>query len=350
MSGDLRPVLERARRHAPPSNTDLLDVARRRDRRSRRERGTAIIVALTLTLATLGAGTLLLLQDRDGGRVASTDVPQALEIGPGQSWYREVLVFGINGCDADMQGCGFSGPGAWTTPFPYVGRGRIELWWSPDGPARVVSRVLEPIFFSAEEEAEFVELNGPIEAGPDEVEEYGPGAFAETYPDDDPAHGGLSSNPAVLAGQLDERLRPDSPSPVIRPTPEVEGQGPDTPALVRVLQALLPNAQPSLQAALFDVASTWEGMQVREDATDPVGRAAIELSISTEGEFHAWLFEPENHQLLAIVESDRESDAYQATIVVASGIVSTLGDVPADGGGLVQAPLTEASPISDPRA
>ena len=346
MTTDVRPDLRGAFDGVPPSTTEVADLERRRSRRQRRQRGASLAVGLALTLGIVGGAVTILRDPGPGGSsVASTGaVDPSLEIGPGEFWFRDATWYGVNSCDSDMSVCGSAGPDVGNAPFPYVSSMRIRLWWSPAGPAHEIDRVLEPSFFSTEEQNLFVELNGRFESREEEITEYPPGGFAEQHRDDDPAHGGLSSDPAILAEQLQARLGPDAASPVIHPTPEIEGQGADTPALVRVLQALLPNAQPSLQAALFEVASTWTGMQVDTQATDPAGRPAIRLSISTESQPHEWYFDPGTRQLFAIVETG------QVMLVAEASIVPTIGDTSDARTTLVATSDLPASPIPDPRA
>jgi hypothetical protein len=157
----------------------------------------------------------------------------------------------------------------------------------------------------------------------------------------------MSTQPQALAKELLARLGPDAPSPVIHPTPEPgSGQGDDIPALVRVLDAVLPNAQPALQAALFDVASQWQGMHV-ESVTDPGGRPAIELWIVTEQRRVAWYFDPTNHQLLAFTEA-YDGHVSRAMIVTRAAVVGGVGDTDVIRP-LVASPTADLHPIEDPR-
>ncbi len=343
---DVKELLEQARRQAPPTSADLDRIRNLRERKQRNGRIAATAVGLTLTLVIVA--TLFALPGHRTKTASPGSIPPGLGIGPGRFWFRRTTFYGINQCTADLGACSVFVEGG-ETPYPYVGVQTENLWWSPDGSAREESRILEPLFFSDQERTDYIDRYGPLQAGSLQASDYAPGEYAARYPDDDPAHGGLSMDPTELAAQLQDRLKAEAPSPVIHPTPEVTGQGPETPAFVRVLQALMPNADPALQAALFEVASTWEGMHTVDGVTDPVGRNAIELRINTENQLHEWFFDPSTEQLLANVEFDQHGKAYSAVFVESAGIVGSIGDHPQSGEVLVPAPVTNANPLVDPR-
>jgi hypothetical protein len=365
--GERSDLLERLARYVPPPGEALQRLLRRRERRARRARLAAGAAAIAVAAAGIASVVAAFRgtepgPDREQVDAIAAAIPEGLEVPPGRFWNRELLFYGLNQCwdgaldsgseaDADFTGaaCGFSNEFGEAQPdrYPYVGVSVHRVWWSADGPARVSERKLRAELFTEEERADFVERYGPVEPLRWETEEFWPGEYAEHYPDEDPAHG-LSTDPEVLARQLLERLAPGAPSPV----PEVTsgpGQDPDTARLWRVVEAILPTAQPTLQAAMFEVMSDWPDTEVMTGVRDPVGRHAILLQVTTEGGHHAWWFNPDTHQVLANVETWR-GVPQTAIIVVSSGFVEEIRDsVPAPAS-LVAAPLTAVSPMRDPRA
>jgi hypothetical protein len=117
----------------------------------------------------------------------------------------------------------------------------------------------------------------------------------------------LSTDPAVLAEQLREA------------TYDWE-----------MLLFETPYATPELRAAVFEVASGLDGVEVIEEAHDPAGRRAIALETSErDGSFTAtWrsYFDPGTHQALAwTFESTRGGSAW---ILLESAIVDAPGERP----------------------
>src|SRR5206468_8617560 len=117
----------------------------------------------------------------------------------------------------------------------------------------------------------------------------------------------LSTDPSTLLQQLRERTQPDG----VSPEPYAGWGGPIEWGLVRSIRELLeaPDVTPEQKAALFRVAAGIDGMQVDEQATDPIGRPAIELTIDTEHTTQRWWFDPQSEQLLA-------ADGNLGTIVI----------------------------------
>lgn len=349
-------LLERMRRYVPPADQALERLLRRRARKARRARIAAAAVALAVAVAGIGSwiaafGGTGPQSDRDERAAAiAAAIPDGLEVPPGRSWHREVLYYGLNDCVAGGCADGYFAYNEYGSAepdrYPYVGVSVHRLWWSPGGRARVSSRALRAELFTEEERADFEERYGPIEPLPWEVQDFGPGEYADRYPDADPAHG-LSSDPEVLARQLLERLEPGAPSPVAEVT-SGPGQDPDAARLWRVVEAILPSAQPMLQAAMFEVMSDWPDTEVSTGVLDPAGRPAILLRATTEGGEHAWWFDPRTHQVLANVES-WGGVPMEATIALASGFVGEIGEPVPASDSLVPPPATDGSPMRDPR-
>jgi hypothetical protein len=137
---------------------------------------------------------------------------------------------------------------------------------------------------------------------------YGPGPTgsftAGTFPTDDDVTG-LSADPSVLLGQMEDRTAPGgrSPEPAFSPGPELT-PGVTAGSLWDAASNILddPTGGPDLRAALFDVASGIPGVQVHQASTDPAGRPAVALELASigDGGGTTWLyFDPATHQLMA---------------------------------------------------
>lgn len=289
---DLREDLRRATRSVAPPNDAYERLLRRRDRRRRQERVTAGVLAMAVAVGGIGGAVFAL---RSGGGEGTR---------PGQ---------GNPGVDLSMV------PGEYSyvkTLILYTGDTTIETWWGLDGSGRTE-----------------VESNDP-HYGPPESGTFGPGEFpAEADVAD------LSTDPAVLAGQVEDRSAPGGASPQPEITPE-PGQDDRTGAMWRAVTALLemPNATPELRAALFQVAGGITGVDVVDGVEDPAGRPAILVQVDTEAEHHELYFDPTSHQLLAAVDRSLDETWSISTIVVAAGIVDSTDDVPGPGEGLIPPP------------
>ena len=91
-----------------------------------------------------------------------------------------------------------------------------------------------------------------------------------------------------------------------------------------------PYATPELRAAIFDVASGLDGVQVIEDERDPAGRPAVVLEWSERqnGDVSTWrtYFDPGTHQALAwTFDSSRGGSAW---VLLESAIVDAVGEHP----------------------
>jgi hypothetical protein len=173
----------------------------------------------------------------------------------------------------------------------------VETWWAPDGSGEVRNR-------STRQDKYPYPPTGV----------YGEGEFPELYD-----LSWLSTDAEVLAAQLREGT--------------FGGVG----------LSEIPYASPEVRAALFEVASTSEGVTAIEDAHDPAGRLAIALETSERdgADTFTWrtYFDPGTHQALAwAFESSRGGSAW---ILLESAIVDAQGERP-DIGEWLAPPVEEA--------
>jgi hypothetical protein len=254
MTTDLRSALERARDLAPASPPDLEALAGARGRRERRRRVGAMTLSLVVGLLVI-AGAFAAVRSRPGvaGPAAGGGdfpTPGGLAMPDGSYLYLHVTAFDGSG-----------GPST-------------SSWWAQDGSGRLM-----------------------LTTGEDTT--YGPGQL----PTDSGPLDGLSLDASVLREQMLQRMSPDgaSPEPFDQFSPGPGQPDHTTAGLIRSIGELLAdaNSTPQLRAALFRVAAGLDGVDVTRDATDPAGRAAIELSVTTEGSLHRWWFDPSSQQLLA---------------------------------------------------
>lgn len=208
-------------------------------------------------------------------------------------------------------------------PHAYgLGGGRVteETWWGPDGSGRREGRSTTPDYGL-----------GPIGS-------WGPGEM----PVEDLS--GLSTDPDILTHQLVERSAPGGASPQPPGTPG-PGVSVDSATLWRAISHLLemPNAEPALRAALFEVAANIPEVEVLPNTEDPVGRSAIALRMAAgDGVFHLY-FDPDTLQLLAGEERYNGGAAFYR-VVESAGVVTSTEETPEDGERLVPAP---ASPLPE---
>jgi hypothetical protein len=161
----------------------------------------------------------------------------------------------------------------------------VETWWGLDGSGEIRNR-------STRQDKYPYPPSGV----------YGEGEFPEPY-----ALSWLSTDPEVLAAQLREA------------TFGGDFALPETPY-----------ASPEVRAALFDVASTSEGVTVIEDVHDSADRPAIALETSErDGAFtETWrtYFDPGTHQAIAWTYSSSRGGS--AWLLLESGIVDEAGAMP----------------------
>jgi hypothetical protein len=290
---DVRTELERAGRYAPPLEQDPYERLRaRRDRKARRGRVTAATVSLAVAVVAI-AGLWTAFRPQGGAPTpghAASGPSVDLTVPPDGYYFLRQVWYGAEG----------HGDGAtWTQQYA------TTTWYRADDSGRIISS----------------------SDGDRTDRSFDAGAFQQdtgdlTY---------LSTDPTQLLAQVTERMQPAgrSPEPFDQFSPGPGQDGHVTAGLVRSIGELLndPNSEPSLKAALFEVASGLQGMDVQESVTDPTGRPATLLTIETEDVVHQWWFDPSSEQLLATGISDPGTgDMTALEIVEASGVSATTDD------------------------
>jgi hypothetical protein len=294
---ELRDELRRASRAVSPPDVAADEMLRRGERHRRASRAGTAAFALGLTVVVLG-GALFGLSRLGGGTPSErTGEGGDLTMGSGQYHYLKVRSVGP----------GFSLDGGAVSQEPYDTD--LETWWALDDSGRIAV---------AREGGGY---------GQPEPGTFGPGEFPlEAEGITDISH--LSTDPATLQRQLEERHGENgaSPQPEITPGP---GQDAETGKLVRDVTYLItwPNATPALRQALFEVAADLPTVQRRDGVEDPVGRDAIELSITTEDTVHTMYFDPATRLWMGTVETYGDglgSPHYQ--LVLAEGFTGSTDD------------------------
>lgn len=296
---DLKDLLEQGANAAPRKDLPLSDLHDRRDRRRRRQRLQAGVLGMTVTVALVASAILLLPAKGDSGLgaraggdglPAMTGTPPALR--PGQYSYQRILLYGT--CDvADVSPMA---PCATTVLH-------MESWWTLDDSGRKV--VLEAHDYGAGETGRF-----------------GPGQF--------PDEGDLSAfptDPEALQAFLLDRSAPGgaSPRPEVTPAPGVPL---DEGLLWNSIQDYLGstqylNATPALRAAMLRVLAEQPMVTVTSDATDPAGRAAVELRFRAyDADTHVFV-DPGSGDFLAMTQRYDGQDAISVTLVEAAGFTAT---------------------------
>ena len=300
--------LVRAGHLVDPPEPSLERLLRRRDRRDRNRRIGSAFLALAIAAGGTG-GALYALRGIAPGpdRIEPGNPPGTVTmppLAPGEYFYeKSIRIIG--------EGPGLEG-----------GRVVVETWWATNGSGRRESEATTPDY-------------GLPPGGT-----WGPGEFPEI---EDLSK--LSTDPDQLALQLSVRSAPGgaSPQPDVTPGP---GQTAESGGLWRAVTALLemPNAEPALRAALFEVAADITGVEMISDVQDPVGRDAVMLRISSEGADKQLFFDPRTHQLLASVE-DYEGSPTWYRIVTEAGVVGSTEDAPSADEAFFPSPV---GPIPDP--
>ena len=239
----------------------------KRDRRRRSQRLASAAVAFAMAAAAVGGGVVLL-----------SGLWQDRHDAPGTGWQPtrrlalrsgEYFYLRVESDEAGEDG--------WVRD--------VQTWWASDGSGEVRNR-------STRQDKYPYPPSGV----------YGKGEFPEPYD-----LSWLSTDPEVLAAQLRKA------------TFGGDFGLPDTPCV-----------SPEVRAALFDVASTFEGVTVIEDVHDSAGRPAIALETSErDGAFTAtWrtYFDPGTHQAIAWTFSSSRGGS--AWLLLESAIVDEAGAVP----------------------
>lgn len=304
---DTKHLLERAGRSAPDVSFGLDDVRRRGERRHRDQRIRAGVVGLTLAVVAAALGFIAFrpAADREttlgAGPTFDAVLPPAttaaLVAGPGESYYRAVLLVSKAGDGARLD---------------------ATYWWSPDDDSGRID-VTQAVAYG-------------IDGG-----RFGPGEFPNWNGID------VSSfplDPAELTAFLLERSAESGASPAPMVTPPPEG-APNDGQLWRAITDLLadPHVTPEVRAALLDVAAALQGSSVSMDVVDPAGRPAYEIAFGNwGGELEERLYvDPDTHELLAQTTSS-EDGILEIYLVQHAGVADSTETAPEPDGGSV--PLT----------
>src|SRR5918992_322907 len=280
--------LRRAGEVVNPPEPALDRLARRRERGHRNRRVASAMVALSVAAGGIGAAMVAMGALADRETVHTPAAPGAdppLPLGAGEYFYEKTIrllphAYGLAG-----------------------GRVTEETWWGRDGSGRRVADSTTPDYGLGP--------TGTWGRGEMRVEDLS----------------GLSTDPDVLAQQLRQRSAPGGASPQPPGTPG-PGVGEDSASLWRAIGHLLemPNAEPALRAALFEVAAGIPEVAVRRDVDDPVGRRAIALDLAVGGGDFTLFFDPDTLQFLASVEDYGGGAFYR--IVESAGIVGSTENKP----------------------
>jgi hypothetical protein len=290
---DMEPRLRDAGRGVEPS-LDFDDLTRARERRrTRRQRRTAAMVGM-VSMVVIGALLVGLRFETHGhGAALSGGGVRARggsALAPGQYLYlRQSIV---------------------------VDNGRIvtQTWWASDDSGRIA-----------------FDCTVPNCAKTSPTGTYGPGDF----PTDDDVSG-LSADPSVLLGQMEQRTAPggSSPEPEFSPGPELTA-GVTTGSLWDAGSNILqdPTGGPDLRAALVQVLSNLPGVQVQTGVTDPAGRPATALVLNgvlDGGAPRAMYIDPTSDQLMA-EGAPPGSGGPTGSVLYDEGVVGST-DAPPSGG------------------
>jgi len=264
----------------------------RLDRRRARERATAAGLAIVLTAALIAGGLLVVDRGTSRPRAAGSGDSSSVHapaLAERQYLYRKAIGVGVRG------------------------RAVETTWWATNE--------------SGARRADCTAPPSDCRSGPQGT--FAPGEFPSTVGD----VSGLSSEPATLLRQLEERTAPGGGSPEPRSSGAQLSPGVSAGSLWLAVSnlAAASSGGPDLKAALFQVATGIPGVFVQRNVTDPVGRPAVALSLGdpSSGEAVTVLyFDPATGQLIAVgIAPDAHGGPFGYQ-VIETGIVDSIGSVP----------------------
>jgi len=322
--GELNDLMDRGRREAP-ANDDAFDrLLRLRDRRRRNGRLLSAAVAAVVVAAGVVGGLVVLGHGtRTGVGPGDSTIPDTQPAPSTTSGSGTPTTAPSGGSTAGGANL-VAGPGQYDYwEFVYVldsGNANMTYWYSPaSGTGHLKTSTTTDGF-------------GVL---PDQDIRLGKFPLGDDL-------SGLSADPNVLLEQLLERNAEDGRSPQPDVTPG-SGQEPSTGGLVRAVEDLLgydaPHASPTLRAALYEVLRGLPTAQDLGSATDPAGRPAVAIRITTEALARTFYFDPQNHLFMAEelrlapgIPVKGPADLYPTYLIVqAGGITDSLGHRPAPG-------------------
>jgi hypothetical protein len=298
---DLREELRRASHRVAPPDDGFQRLVARRARRRRNDRVIAGLVALTVAVAGIGGAVFAFRASAPERRPivggSGADPGPRLEMQPGEYLYVKTVF------------------------VSETGQSEVETWWALDGSGRIESVAGDPRY------------------GVPPSETFGPGEYPVWSDLSE-----LSADPQALAQQLRDRSSSggESPQPAVTPGP---GHTEESGGLWRAVDNLLfdmPNTTPDVRAALFEVTRGIAGVELVEEAEDPVGRAAILLRFTSEGADRELYVDPTSLQPMAIVDipvDDEWGPLFR--IVVSAGLVDSTEQVPTAEEAFFPAPIED---------
>lgn len=296
---DVRDLLERAERLAPVPGFDLESLRRRRERRRRRDRTASIVVGLSLAALMIGGVVFAFRPHRSiglGSEGSQTVLPPAseapLEAGPGQYYYAKTWRYGIDTCtDGQSRWSGWGPPGSSCT----YSTTHSEIWWATDESGRILANSSDGTYASGE------------------------------FPHDTITTG-LPTDPEALRAAMYERAGSNGDSPEPQTTVSPGQTGADASVEQSIVNLLdMPNVTPALRAGLLEVVAEMPDVTVDMEATDPVGRPAYLITVTTFGgpTVHELYVDPRTHELLAHVQTGVQGDLIEEVVVETVGIADS---------------------------
>lgn len=163
-----------------------------------------------------------------------------------------------------------------------------------DGSGRRDAVITDVAFASQGDRQSWLEMGSPPlpRVGEHRVERFGPGELLVDLSE-------LSTDVELLRRQIREAGG--------------FGEGPDN--LLAQISTLLaqPDAPPELRAALFDLASTIDGVELIPDAVDPLGRRGVGVALDTESFSSSVIVDPTTSSVLAFVDEPRGTNEDDGT-------------------------------------